>query len=87
MLYSPVTPCISSPPTLPLAALPWSGVFLLVTGTQGYTCRAAAGGWLPPSLHSGLHSNAISQTLNHCPLFHHSMSPILPFLFGALIII
>lgn len=44
MLYSLVTPCISSPPTLPLAALPRSGVFLLVTGTQGYTCRAAAGG-------------------------------------------
>lgn len=44
MLYFLVTPCISSPPILPLAALPWSGVFLLVTGTQGYTCSAAAGG-------------------------------------------
>lgn len=88
MLYSLVTRCISSPPTLPLEALlpPVRGL-LVGHGHSGLHLPCCCWGWLPPSLHSGLHSNAISQTLKHCPLFHHSVSPTLRFLFGALIII
>lgn len=76
MLYSLVTLCVSAPCSSP--PVRWS--FCWALGIQGYTCCAAAGdGPLPHFIQ--VSTQMLSQTLKHCPHFHHSYH--LPRLFSS----